>query len=244
MQLPPNGGKKTCKNNRAQESTPLFQLESNIRWQNKFYRRTNTTARDGSQWPQVSCSFKFIQTSNLLHARGNATDKVTSDSKIKQSTYNAAATASDICLSFSIILGGLLHLTNYKEHSPRTHSSSARDWQRQPKHNSKAHSTVKAVSARDGSQWPQVPLDLGSCSFKFIQTSNLLHARGNATDKVTSDSKIKQSTYNAAATASDICLSFSIILGGLLHLTNYKEHFPLTHAPNISNCKHLTQCII
>ena len=31
----------------------------------------------------------------------------------------------------------------------------------------------KAIFARDGSQWPQVPLDLGSCSFKFIQVSAL-----------------------------------------------------------------------
>ena len=58
----------------------------------------------------------------------------------------------------------------------------------------------------------------------------------NATGKVTSDSKIKQSTGNADATASDICLSFSIILGGLLHLSNYKELFP--HAPHTRNCKH------
>ena len=110
--------------------------------------------------------------------------------------------------------------------------------------NTKARPTQqsKAVFARDGSQWPQVPLDLGSCSFKFIQTSVLtIHAIGNATGKVTSDSKIKQSTGNAAATASDICLSCSIILGGLLHLSNYKELLP--HAPHTTNCKHLSQSI-
>ena len=167
----------------------------------------------------------------------NATGKVTSDSKIKQSTGNAAATASDICLSFSIILGGLLHLSNYKELFPHaqhttnckhlTQSSSARDWQRQAKHKSKAHSTVKSGFCK---RWISMASSATGSWFLQLQVHtnqrSPLHAMSNATGKVTSDSKIKQSTGNAAATASDICLSFSIILGGLLHLSNYKDFFP------------------
>ena len=145
-----------------------------------------------------SCSFKFIQASVLtIHAIGNATGKVTSDSKIKQSTGNAAATASDICLSFSIILGGLLHLSNYKELFPHaqhttnckhlTQSSSARDWQRQAKHNSKAHSTVKSGFCK---RWISMALSATGSWFLQLQVHtnqrSPIHAIGNATGKVTS----------------------------------------------------------
>ena len=148
-----------------------------------------------------------------LHAIGNATGKVTSDSKIKQSTWNAAATASDICLSFSIILGVLLHLSNSKElflHAPHstnckhlTRSSSARDWQRQAKHNSKAHSTVKSnfckrwisvASSATGSWFLQLQVHTSQCS--------PLHAIGNATSNVTSAFlRFGFSTWEAAITA-------------------------------------------
>ena len=109
------------------------------------------------------------------------------------------------------------------------------------KHNSKAHSTVKSGFCR---RWISTALSTtGSWFLQFqVHTNQRSHhymQSSNATGKVTSDSKIKQSTGNAAATASDICLSFSIILGGLLHLSNYKEFFP--HAPHATNCKHLTQ---
>ena len=241
----------------------LTQSSSARDWQRqaKHKSKAHSTVKSGfcKRWISMASSATgswFLQLQvhtnqrSPLHAMSNATGKVTSDSKIKQSTGNAAATASDICLSFSIILGGLLHLSNYKEffpHAPHTtnckhltQSSSARDWQRQAKHKSKAHSTVKSGFCK---RWISMASSATGSWFLRLQVHtnqrSPLHAMSNATGKVTSDSKIKQSTGNAAATASDICLSFSIILGGLLHLSNYKELFP--HAQHTTNCKHLTQ---
>ena len=173
-------------------------------------------------------------------------------SQIWLSTWDAATTAWDKHL-LSIILGNSLtpkkHMCKNRKNEHwwiKTAPSAcmqylaAEELFQKEKHNSKAHSTVKSGFCR---RWISTALSTtGSWFLQFQVHTNQrspLHAMSNATGKVTSDSKIKQSTGNAAATASDICLSFSIILGGLLHLSNYKELFP--HAPHTTNCKHLTQ---
>ena len=157
----------------------------------------------------------------------NATGKVTSDSKIKQSTGNADATASDICLSFSIILGGLLHLSNYKElfpHAPHTRnckhltqSSSAHDWQRQAKHNSKAHSTVKRGFCK---RWISMALRATGSWFLQLQVHTNQRSPHSCNRQCNwqshlSLSQIWLSTWDAATTAWDKHL-LSIILGNFL----------------------------
>ena len=244
----------------------LTQSSSARDWQRqaKHKSKAHSTVKSGfcKRWISMASSATgswFLQLQvhtnqrSPLHAIGNATGKVTSAYLRFGFPHGMLLPQLEISIYFQSSLATPSHLKKHmcknrkNEHwwiktapSACMQYLAAEELFQKEKHNSKAHSTVKSGFCR---RWISTALSTtGSWFLQFQVHTNQrspLHAMSNATGKVTSDSKIKQSTGNAAATASDICLSFSIILGGLLHLSNYKELFP--HAPHTTNCKHLTQ---